>query len=365
MTRREGGRGLIDITTLHYKLITLLRQYFYTKQNTSELHDAIVKADTKHTPLNLQDTTIDHSHNITTDERRKLIWSQKTLHGRHYHDLEQPHVDKTASNAWLSRGDLFPETEGFMLAIQDQIIKTRNYRKYILHDTTVTTDKCRRCHTDAETIQHITSGCRMLAHTDYLHRHNQVANIIHQELALNHGIITNQTAYYKYTPRSVLENQTHKLYYDRAILTDKTIPHNRPDITLVDKRNKTTYLLDIAIPNTNNVQKTYADKLNKYEELRQEIRRIWKMDRVIILPIILSATGIIPRTLLPNLKETDININIYNLLQKAVILNTCTIVRKFLDTQTITYTQKCIHLIIYIYIIIYMHNIYIHYSVYT
>jgi len=37
----------------------------------------------------------------------------KTLHGRHPHDLEQNHIDTIASNKWLKIGSLFPETEGF------------------------------------------------------------------------------------------------------------------------------------------------------------------------------------------------------------------------------------------------------------
>ena len=335
LPRGEGGRGLVDIIALHYKQITSLRQYFYTKQAISHIHNAIVKADTNHTPLNLHDTTVDHTHNITTREGRKLAWARKSLHGRHYHDLEQSHVDKNASNAWLSHSNLFPETEGFMLAIQDQVINTRNYRKHILHDNTVT-DKCRRCNIDSETIQHITSGCRLLAHTDYLHRHNQIANIIHQQLALDNKLITARTPYYKYTPDSVLENETHKLYYDRAVLTDRERPNNRPDIILTNKRDKTTYLIDIAVPNTHNIQKTIAEKINKYEELRHEVRSMWKMNKVVILPIVLSSTGVVPHTLHASIKELGLNKNIYLLAQKAAILNTCRIVRKFLDKPTTT-----------------------------
>ena len=30
------------------------------------------------------------------------------------------------------KGELFPETEGFLIAIQDQVIATKNYQKYII-----------------------------------------------------------------------------------------------------------------------------------------------------------------------------------------------------------------------------------------
>jgi len=48
------------------------------------------------------------------------------LHGGHSHDLRKPEVDKVALNAWLNSGELFPETEGYMIAIQDKVVNTRN-----------------------------------------------------------------------------------------------------------------------------------------------------------------------------------------------------------------------------------------------
>jgi hypothetical protein len=41
-------------------------------------------------------------------------------------------VDTEASNKWLTNADLFAETEGCLTAIQNQVIPTRNYKKYIL-----------------------------------------------------------------------------------------------------------------------------------------------------------------------------------------------------------------------------------------
>lgn len=265
----------------------------------------------------------------------KLSWAQKELHGRYPRELSNQYVDQKASHSWLTRGDLFGETEGFMVAIQDEVINTKNYRKHIIKDTTIKDTKCRQCHSTEETIQHITSGCKMLAQTDYLHRHNQVSNIIHQQLALQHKLIDTHTPYYKYQPQTILESQTHKLYYDRTIITDKTIHFNRPDITLINKHKKTAYLIDIAIPNTNNLQKTHSTKIQKYTELAQETRKLWGMDRVVIIPIILSCTGVIPRTLHNSIHALGLPRNTYIALQKATILNTCHTVRKFLNTNTL------------------------------
>ena len=49
---------------------------------------------------------------------------------------------------------------------------------------------------------------------------------------------------------------------------------NRPDLTFTNKKTMTTYLMDIAVPNTHNLAKTITDKQNKYQELAKEIRYI-------------------------------------------------------------------------------------------
>jgi len=60
------------------------------------------------------------------------------------------------------------------------------------------------------------------------------------------------------------------------IITDKTIPFNRPDTTFMNKKTKNTFLIDIAGSNTHNLAKTITDKQNKYQELANEICAMWK-----------------------------------------------------------------------------------------
>lgn len=272
--------------------------------------------------------------NTRTDllSRKVELWAQKELHGRHINELNQPYVDKNSSNKWLSLGELYGETEGFMIAIQDQVVRTKNYAKYILGDKSITDDKCRRCFQVPETIQHIISGCKMLANTEYLSRHNQVAKIIHQKLAYQHKLIDTKSPYYEYHPDTVLENSSFKLYYDLPIQTDKTIVNNRPDIILIDKKYRTCYITDVAVPLSHNVEKTITGKINKYQELSEEIKRIWNMEKVYIVPIVISATGIIPKQLQNSFKILNLHPNTYIKTQKAVIISTCHITRKFLNT---------------------------------
>ncbi|CAG4934599.1 unnamed protein product [Colias eurytheme] len=148
LPRSEGGRGLIDIQNLHNQQIRTLRSYFHTKSEHSLLHKHATQLDKKLTPLNLHDTNPQQNEHSVSIQQKLLEWSSKALHGRHRSHLCQAHVDKEKSNEWIRRGDLFPETEGFMLAIQDEVIATRNYIKHIIKDSNQTSDQCRHCNAD-------------------------------------------------------------------------------------------------------------------------------------------------------------------------------------------------------------------------
>jgi hypothetical protein len=126
-----------------------------------------------------------------------------------------------------------------------------------------TDELCRRCGKKSESIQGITAACEQLAPIEYVKRHDGLAKIIHQKLAEAVELINDKIPYDKYTPANVLENENSKQYWNRSILTDKTITFNRPDITFMNKKTKNTFLIDIAVPNTHNLSKTIANKQNK------------------------------------------------------------------------------------------------------
>ena len=66
----------------------------------------------------------------------------------------------------------------------------------------------------------------------------------------------------------------------REYLTDKTVPHNCPDITLFEKTNKTVYLIDVSISNLGNLEASYTEKMRKYAELSIEVKQQWKLEAV-------------------------------------------------------------------------------------
>jgi hypothetical protein len=49
-------------------------------------------------------------------------------------------------------------------------------------------------------------------------------------LAVKFNLLKDTQPHYIYKPESCLENDNYKLYFDRTVLTDIHIQHNRPDI---------------------------------------------------------------------------------------------------------------------------------------
>jgi hypothetical protein len=116
-------------------------------------------------------------------------------------------------------------------------------------------DKCRLCKRATESIQHICSGCPALAQKDYLEsleRHNLVAKVVSQALAKRYELTETELTYYKCKPEQVLSNDKAKFLWDTAIITDRSVEVNRPDLVLFDKMAE-TIIVDIAKPLDDNL----------------------------------------------------------------------------------------------------------------
>lgn len=324
--RKHGGRGLLNLETLWKNQIINLTKYFKDKQ--TPLLKTICLIDT-YSPLKLRTNNTEEIQ-VTKTKERKEEWLSKAIHGKYPKALDTGH--QVESMSWLTTGNLFGETEGFACAIQDGVISTKNYKKYILKENI--NDTCRMCRTMPETIQHITSGCTPLAHTEYLKRHNLTAGILHQKIVTKLKLVENKDPYYSYIPHPILENEKWKVYWDITIRTDKTVASNRPDIVLHNKQKKEAFLIDIAHPNDNNLEKTEREKITKYFELCQEYKSIYKLNKVTVIPIIITTSGIISKNILTFLNMIDMGDKyMLKLMQKSVILETCRIVRKVLNIQ--------------------------------
>lgn len=263
-------------------------------------------------------------------ESRMEEWSAKALHDRYPGHLKSKEIDKIESLTYLRAGYLFPETEGRLLAIQDQVVPTRMYMKHIAKQD-IPSDRCRKCSQAAESVQHITSSCSILAPRDYLDRPDAMGKIYHQQIALKLGLLKTETEQHLYQPRALLENQRYKLYWDTTLVTDRGVAHNRPDVTLFDKQKETCLLLDFAVPADENLARVYSEKIAKYSDLAYQLREIHELKSVNVFPIVISVNGLVEKHLPETTKRLCLDRNVISSSQKQVLLGTARTVRKFLQ----------------------------------
>jgi hypothetical protein len=191
---------------------------------------------------------------------------------------------------------------------------------------------CRFCNQYVETIDHLISGCPILAKSEYLTRHNKVGQYIHWKLCNYYGLTTSKT-WYDHKTAPVVENEKVTILWDFTIHTDKTIMANRPDIIVRDKTKKTCLMLDVSIPSDRNTSLKTFEKLSKYKDLEIEIQKSWKV-KTKTIPVIIGALGVVNKSLAKYLKELPGETTIAE-LQKITLLGTAHILRKALSLHTV------------------------------
>ena len=96
---------------------------------------------------------------------------------------------------------------------------------------------------------------------------------------------------------SVLENEKVKLLWDFSIQTEIKIDHINPDIVLLDKKEKTCYVVDVACPFDTRVEKKEKEKFEHYTDLKYELLKVCNTEvtKVYIIPIVIGALGIVTK----------------------------------------------------------------------
>ena len=105
----------------------------------------------------------------------------------------------------------------------------------------------------------------------------------------------------------------------------------KPDIVLVEKEEKKYLTADIDIPDDKNVGVKEEEKIQKYDELKWEIKELWSMKRVDVVPVVIGALGTVSKKLEKWIDRIGIKLNIEH-LQKTSILGTARILRKTLES---------------------------------
>ena len=122
-----------------------------------------------------------------------------------------------------------------------------------------------------------------------------------------------------------------KLLWDSNIQCDHVIEARRPDIVIINKLDRTCIIVDIAVPGDSIIIHKEKEKVEKYQDLKREIKRIWNFRNVIVVPVIVGALGSITEKLGEWIEKLNISTAIELLQKTTTILGTARILRKVLD----------------------------------
>ena len=167
------------------------------------------------------------------------------------------------------------ETKSLIVAAQSQSIRTNLVKANI--DKSQGESLCRVCRKVDEIIDHIFNGCSKLAQKEHKRRHDNLGKIVHWKLARKSNFEAGDK-WYEHEPESILENEDYKILWDFSIQSDHVIEARRPDLAVVDKKEKSCKIIDFAVPGDKRIEVNEKDKKEKYQDFRRELQKIWNVE---------------------------------------------------------------------------------------
>ncbi|XP_068759880.1 uncharacterized protein [Montipora capricornis] len=227
---------------------------------------------------------------------------------------------------WLEKGHLKRHTEGLIIAAQTQSIKTNAIKATI--EKSQEDSRCRLCKKTYETVNHLLSECPKLAQPEYKRLHDNVAKGIHWDICKQLGMECGDK-WYDHNPEPVTENE--EILWDLTIQTDNRLPHDRPNIVVMDKAKKECHIIDIACPGNRRIVLKEEEKIDKYRDLAIEIKALWRLKKVLIVPVVIGALGSITDRLEAYLADIHVGLKPVT-MQKTVLLGSARIIRRVLES---------------------------------
>ena len=174
----------------------------------------------------------------------------------------------------MKKGNLKKETESTIKAAQDQAPCTKKFRNAVYGENVQSI--CRVCGAADEKIAHIVSECSKLAQKECKQkRHGNIAKMLHWKLC-EIWRFSKVEKWHIQKPDQLLDSEDCKILRGFPIQTDKTLEHNRSDITVIEKTSKKCLLIDPTCPFDIHIEAKEEGKCRKYSELRSKLEEFGK-----------------------------------------------------------------------------------------
>ena len=104
----------------------------------------------------------------------------------------------------------------------------------------------------------------------------------------------------------------------------------RTDIVLIDKKEQKGIIIDIAVLANKREWEKEREKVEKFQDLKREIGRLWKLKMVEVVPVVIGAPESVTKVFDQWIEKLRITNNV-GVLQKTALLGTAKILRKVLE----------------------------------
>ena len=130
---------------------------------------------------------------------------------------------------------------------------------------------CRLCKQHEESTDHLTSGCPILEKNDYLMRQDKVCTHLLYSACI---AMTDRWYTHTNTLRPVYEQGDVTVWWNQAAHTDRDVTANRSDIIIKNKKEKTSILIDVAIPAERNIVQNSGEKTKVQDFMNRDTTNV-------------------------------------------------------------------------------------------
>ena len=127
----------------------------------------------------------------------------------------------------------------------------------------------------------------------------------------------------------MVESENFKILLNFTVQCDRKIEARRPDIVFIDKEREVV-IIDVAILGDDRVKDKELEKLKKYQLLKDEIAKVWRMRKVIVVPVVIGALGAVSVNFKEYMRQIGVNVRL-QVIQKTALLGSAKILRKVLS----------------------------------
>ena len=235
-------------------------------------------------------------------------------------------------HGWL-KCNTDPRKTAAIFTMQEQMVETRVWKKI---RGIGEVESCRLCGEQRETVHHLLSGCKIIAGTEYVRRHDNALKILAVEWGKKEGLISEKVLWYKekWEKGQVIEKDGKKILWDWEHRMRTNCTARRPDLILEDNEKKEIYIIDMACPGERNIETKRNEKIQKYQQLSFEIRERREHYNVKVIPAVIGCCGGGMKKFKSDIKDLfdePTTTRICNEMQKTVLWESETILRKILS----------------------------------